>query len=273
MAPRNERAPRRKRAPSKSPAFQFYPSNFLGSPKVRAMDAAQIGVYWLLCCIEWEESGFTYQEAEDIAASARIDGSQFAAMWPKLSRCFVDRDGRFYSPRLDSERDKQREWRRKSSKGGKLSAEKRRKGGSTTVEPTPQPTVNTPSLSPSPTPKPTTPPQDALWEEAWAAYPKRPGNSKADTYRQWLKRVKEGVDPLTMLEGALRYRRYVDAEQKDPTYVKQSQTFFGQGKHFESDWTPTAPRDELGDRIAALIQEEDAALEKTRQLLATRGAA
>src|SRR3990167_2140117 len=140
----------------KSPAFQFYPSNFLGSPKVRAMNATEIGVYWLLCCIEWEESGFTYQEAEDIAASARVSSAQFGEMWTKLSRCFTKRGERFFSPRLNKERTKQREWRRKSSKGGKISAQRRLKGGSRVVEPTPQPRGNTPFLSPTPTPVTTT---------------------------------------------------------------------------------------------------------------------
>lgn len=118
------------------------------------------------------------------------------------------------------------------------------------------------------------PPADALFEEAWAVYPKRPGNSKAESYAKWLARVREGVDPLDMIEGTRRYAKYIEANPpSDRRYIKQSQTFYGKGRHFEDDWTPAAPSDPLSSRIAALIEEEDAALEKTRQLLATRGAA
>lgn len=259
--------------PKKSPAFQFYPSDFLGSPKVRVMDTREIGIYTLLLCLDWELGGFTLEEAEEHVVAHRTTLEQFTESWRKVSRCFGERNGRFFNPRLQEERAKQREWRRKSSKGGKLSAQKRLKGGSKVVEPPPQPTGNT--LSPSPTPLTTTtpPPSDAVFEEAWAIYPKRPGNSRADTLKQWHARVKDGVDPLDMLAGARRYAKYVEVEGTEPRYVKQAQTFFGRGRHFEADWTPTRPSDPLSDRIAQLQAEEDAALEKTRQLLATRGAA
>lgn len=181
-------------ASKKSPAFQFYPSNFLGSPKVRAMNAAEIGVYWLLCCIEWEESGFTIQEAEDIAASARVSVAQFSEMWPKLSRCFIERDGRYFSPRLNKERAKQREWRRKSSKGGKLSAQRRLKGGSRVVQPPPQPPPqpkgNTPSPSPTPSPVTTT---------ATTSAPEKPARTPASwllpSSRVWEAKYGEGSFP------------------------------------------------------------------------------
>lgn len=53
-------------------------------------------------------------------------------------------DGRLSHDRLEQERKKQKDWRSKSSKGGKRSAEAR-KGGSTTLQPPLQPNGNTPS--------------------------------------------------------------------------------------------------------------------------------
>lgn len=117
------------------------------------------------------------------------------------------------------------------------------------------------------------PTDDAVFLEAWAAYPKRPGNSRADTWRQWVRRVKEGVDPLDMLEGTRRYAKFVEAEGTEPRYRKQSQTFYGQGRHFENDWTPSKPTSPLMSRVAEIVAEEDAAIERTAAMLKSRGVA
>lgn len=115
---------------------------------------------------------------------------------------------------------------------------------------------------------------DAVFAEAWAEYPKRPGNSKADTYQRWLARVREGVDPLTMLEGTRRYARYIAANPPEsPRYIKQAQTFFGRGKHFDSDWAGGESVDPRVARVLSIVEEEDAELARTRALLAKRGAA
>lgn len=260
------------RKAKKSPAFQFYPSNFLGSPKVRAMSLAEIGLYTLALCLDWDGVGFTADELHDLAATQR-EGVDFNTAWGRVSRCFEHDGERFYSARLKSERQKQREWRRKSSKGGKIGAAKRwgrqDKGAVGVVTPN----DDTLFVSLSPTPKQQTPATDAVFVEAWAVYPKRPGSSRADSYKQWIRRVKEGVDPLDMLEGTRRYARFVDAEGTEPRYRKQAQTFYGPGKHFENDWTPSQPADSLSQRVAELIADEDAALAKTAELLRSRGVA
>lgn len=138
----------------RSPAFQFYPSDFLGSPKVAVMDVAEIGAYLLLLCLDWEEGGFTLDEAREfVVRRGRLTAEQFDAMWSKLARCFESDSGRFFNARLRAERKKQKAWSRKSSKGGKLGMQKRwgdrDKGGYTVVTPN----DNIPSPTPSPTPK------------------------------------------------------------------------------------------------------------------------
>lgn len=139
----------------KSPAFQFYPNDFLGSAKVGVMSAEEVGAYLLLLCLDWQEGGFVYDEG-DLARWCRLPRAKFRKAWVRVSRCFVERDGRMFNPRLDAERTKQADWREKSRKGGIASGEARTKGGSTTlataVEPKPQPNTNTPFPSPSPTP-------------------------------------------------------------------------------------------------------------------------
>jgi uncharacterized protein YdaU (DUF1376 family) len=76
--------------------------------------------------------------------------------------------------------------------------------------------------------------------EAFDAYPKRPGASKADSLKAWTARVKAGVDPAVILAGVRRYAAYCIAAGTEPGFIKQPATFFGPGEHYLSDWTPPA---------------------------------
>lgn len=121
------------------------------------------------------------------------------------------------------------------------------------------------------------PPYDQTFEEAWAAYPKRDGNSKTGSWRAWLVRVGEGVDPLDMVAGARAYAARCERERTEPRHIKHAQTFFGPDKHFASDWGPVAgpdptPAEVVGkvlgvsaDRIEALWAEEDQGLAIARR--------
>lgn len=79
------------------------------------------------------------------------------------------------------------------------------------------------------------------FEEAWRAYPARPGSSKADAYKAWNARIKEGVSVHALIDGAKRYADYCRACRTEPGFIKQPATFFGPGHHYDSDWTPTGP--------------------------------
>lgn len=130
----------------KSPAFQFYPDDFMGSGKVAVMTAHEIGIYVLLLCYDWNEGGVEYN-AEDLARFCRVTEAEFVTAWEKrIKRCFVERDGRFWNPRLERERDKQAKFRAKQVAAGLASAAARSNQRSTTVEPT----FNSPIPSPAP---------------------------------------------------------------------------------------------------------------------------
>ena len=81
------------------------------------------------------------------------------------------------------------------------------------------------------------------FERTWSSYPSRSGNnSKADAYRTWKARVRQGVSPDELHAGVVRYARYVSATGKEGTeYVKQAATFFGPGEHWREPWS-AAPR-------------------------------
>lgn len=109
---------------SESPAFQIYPNDFLGSAKVGMMSTEEIGAYWLLLLLDWQEGGFVFEE-RSLSRWCKLTLARFRKAWEAIRPCFVERDGRLFNPRLEKEREKQAEWRRKSSEGGKKSAETR----------------------------------------------------------------------------------------------------------------------------------------------------
>ena len=84
----------------------------------------------------------------------------------------------------------------------------------------------------------------ADWEEEfdsmWALYPRKPGMSKAGTLKAFTARVGEGASVPAMLAGVQAYAKYVLASHTEPKYIKAPETFFGPGKHWESDWSPPA---------------------------------
>ncbi len=78
------------------------------------------------------------------------------------------------------------------------------------------------------------------FEVAWAAYPRRPGDSKADAFRAYSARIASGTKPEVILAGVQRYAAFAAVKVSDPTYLKQGATFFGPGLHFEADWAVPA---------------------------------
>ena len=104
---------------------------------------------------------------------------------------------------------------------------------------------DSPSLIPSSTPSAQEARLDTSLEsfgEFWAAYPNRPGSSKADSLKAWKARVKEGVAPSALIEGAAKYAAYCLAAAIEPKFIKQPATFLGPGEHYLSDWTVPAQR-------------------------------
>lgn len=81
-----------------------------------------------------------------------------------------------------------------------------------------------------------------MFKAAWALYPRRPGNSRANAERAFRASVKRGADPYLILGGVEAYAAYVTRERIEPRYIKRAETFFGPGRHWESDYGPPTPR-------------------------------
>lgn len=134
-----------------SPAFQFYVNDFLASAKVMLMDADEVGAYLLLLCLDWQEDGFAYDE-KSLAKWCRLKPARFRKAWVRLAPCFVEHDGRYHNERLQIEREKQDEWRKKSAKGAATANAKRwakGRGGDEMATANESPEGRTSFLSPS----------------------------------------------------------------------------------------------------------------------------
>lgn len=139
---------------SASPAFQFYPNDFLGSPAVQAMTAEQIGIYLILLCLDWNSDGFVLDEKK-LGRSCKVGEKKFRKAWSDIGGCFaLGDDGRYRNARLQHERAKQLAYSERMAENG-------RKGGrpKAAVKPklSPEKAAVKPIESiPSPIPLPTT---------------------------------------------------------------------------------------------------------------------
>jgi uncharacterized protein YdaU (DUF1376 family) len=99
-----------------SPAFQFYPRDFLSSAKVDRMPMTERGAYITLLSRCWLDDGLPTDMSE-LAAMVRMRPSQFVRMWTnsQLGKCFYEQRGRFQHDRLDRERAVQSAYKRRQT--------------------------------------------------------------------------------------------------------------------------------------------------------------
>ena len=64
----------------KSPAFRFYPSDFMGSPDVQAMDLHEVGAYMYLLCTAWQSDrhGYLPDDEEKLRRWAHMSREQWS---------------------------------------------------------------------------------------------------------------------------------------------------------------------------------------------------
>ena len=108
-----------------SPAFQFYPKDYMTDANVMEMTHEQRGIYIDLLSIYWLEDGLP----SDLGRLARLVGlppKRFERLWPAISRCFKIEGGALRQKRLEEEKLKQATYkdkqRRKGALGGKAKA-------------------------------------------------------------------------------------------------------------------------------------------------------
>lgn len=127
----------------KSPAFQFYPGEFL-TGTVATYSLEEIGVYITLLAYDWSLDGLPLSEGDDcesgkvcpklsrnslqtFAKLCRTSTRKFERFWSVVGRQFVvSDDGRMRNPRLQSERTKQVAYSAAMAENGKLGGRPRK---------------------------------------------------------------------------------------------------------------------------------------------------
>ena len=112
---------------TKSPAFQFYPADFISDENVKLMTNQQIGCYIVLLCHCWIE-GSIPADVTKIAKLCGENGSAMADLWLGIRSCFVEMESkpeRLINPRLYEERRKQEQHRSERSSTGLKGAKAR----------------------------------------------------------------------------------------------------------------------------------------------------
>lgn len=100
---------------TKSPAFQFYPKDFLCDEEQTLLSLPQVGAYTRLMCHCWLK-GSLPPETKELARLCGATAGQMDKFWAGISKCFRQRaDGRWIHPRLEVERKNQAEYRRRQS--------------------------------------------------------------------------------------------------------------------------------------------------------------
>jgi len=103
----------------KSPAFQFYPKDFLSDMNVQIMTNEDVGVYIKLLCHCWLEGSIPSDQKDLTMLAGARKISQ------KVIKCFTKKGTVLIHPRLEKEKKKQKEFNKTQSASGKKGAEAR----------------------------------------------------------------------------------------------------------------------------------------------------
>jgi uncharacterized protein YdaU (DUF1376 family) len=106
-------------APQKSPAFQFYPKDFMAG--TATMSNQEVGAYMRLLCYAWD-AGSVPNDSRERSRIVCCSLKQERILWHRLERKFALVDGVYVNERMEEERQKQAEYRRRQSDKGKASA-------------------------------------------------------------------------------------------------------------------------------------------------------
>lgn len=113
----------------KSPAFQFYPDDWLSSRKIALMTAEQEGAYIRLLCYAWSDPDCSIPDDDTQLASLSRLGSRWESVKDLVRSCFRSdskKPGRLINKRLVAEKKKQREFSKQRREAGLKSGVSRR---------------------------------------------------------------------------------------------------------------------------------------------------
>jgi len=151
----------------KSPAFQFYVTDYLGSQRVQLLTLEQEGAYIRLLSYCWQHGSIPSNHKEIATLVGKGCSTTLARVVARMFEPCPDDPSKLIHDRLEDERKKQEAWKAKCSEGGKKSAELR-KSAPRVVEEYLQDPCRIPFPSPSPKEERKSVPSLAVFEFARA---------------------------------------------------------------------------------------------------------
>lgn len=222
----------------KAPAYQFYPADWLSSGSVILMTPAEEGAYIRLLAYDWMGDGIVDDDTV-LATLSRLGEGWLKGGSNNVRKCFIphpEKPGFLTNPRLQKEREKQKQWKEKSREGGLKSAASRAKkggkGGSTKRKPTPNRPVEPKGNSSSSSLDEVTPnPQggDGAEDESeillmiWSGHPQpaRGRSSQRQLQAAWRKiPAKERPDHDAVLDSLALWRASAEWRKEDGQFAQ-----------------------------------------------------
>lgn len=192
----------------RSPAFQFYPADYLSDENVELMTLAEQGCYIRLLCYCWRE-GSIPSDIEALARLCRCSIPEMENYWIALKKCFKKEkknSTRLIHFRLKCEEKKQKENSKKRADAAKTRWQKEKPGHANALQMQSKCNALYTSTSITSSINPPTPKGGASlrFEDFWQTYPKHRRKEKAKCLEHWQKNKLDG-NADSIIDGLARY--------------------------------------------------------------------
>lgn len=224
----------------KSPAFQFYPQDYLADPNVAEMTLEEQGAYIRLICYAWIAGSIP----ADPERCARLVGNGCSiSVATNVQRAFNEPSTdpqRLLHKRVEKERQKQAIRREQTSSAGRKSAAKRNASreistGSNKRSTKVQRKVN-PSSSSSDEDECVSNSESQVFqfEDFWSICPRK--TAKGSARKAWLKAIKT-TTPETIVDGIKAYAK--STQGTEPQFIAHPATWLNAERWLDETTVPT----------------------------------
>lgn len=102
----------------KTPSFQFYPGDWLGSTKIWLMSPEEEGAYIRLLCHMWNQDDCSLSSDDEILSKLSRLNEKWQKSKQNILKCFSEKNGKIFNKRLLIEKKKQLQFRKKQASNG-----------------------------------------------------------------------------------------------------------------------------------------------------------
>lgn len=226
----------------KSPAFQFYPKQWLGDDNVMLMDFDARGMHVHLMCIAWQQTPPCSIPSDDAIIRKWCGDFKDDKSWERAKqqvfRAWKKRRGRWYQEGLLSQFHKQQRFIKSRSDNARIGWLKKRKNASAKHMHSIADGLHlqsSSSISNKP-PFPLLKDPENCFENVWVRYPNKDGRKAAHKYFMASVKTQKDFDDITRA-----LTNYLASERVKKGFVKNGSTWFNNWRDWVATQTATAP--------------------------------